>query len=142
MTTTFLLSQLLIKLDGPKLFLGLYLGYLFFVFCISAISHLWIYWVREFIIFHQKILSLVPVKTELVHGFCFLSSSRSILVADKIGDSPIKSDIKLGPQVHLRVPSPKGTIQLVQKPRKMELIIPPCRRETWEGVCVETWCTA
>jgi len=38
---------------AQSFFLGLYLGYLFFVFCMSAISHLWIYWVREFIIFDE-----------------------------------------------------------------------------------------
>jgi len=93
MTTTFLLRQLLIKLDGPKLFFR-------FVFRLSILRFLHVSYFSSLDILGQGIyhfwwmaLSLVPVKTELVQGFCFLSSSRSILVADKIGDSPIKSDI-------------------------------------------------
>ena len=39
------------------------------------------------------------------------------LAAEKIGDSPIKSDMKLGPQMHLGAESQsEGTIQLVPKP--------------------------
>ena len=64
-----------------------------------------------------------------------------ILGADKIGDSPIKHDLRLGPQTHFVAKSQsERTIQLVPKPRKMAIIIPQRQRETWEGVPVATWC--
>jgi len=47
------------------------------------------------------------------------------LVAGKIGDSPIKSDMKVGPQTYLGAESQsQGTIQLVSKSWKMAIIIP------------------
>ena len=46
------------------------------------------------------------------------------LAAERIGDSPIKSDIKLGPQMHLGAESQsEGTIQLVPKLRKFAIIL-------------------
>jgi len=66
----------------------------------------------------------------------------AILAADKIVDSPIKQDIKLGLQTHFGAKSQsKGIIQLVPKPRQMAIIMPRRRRGTWEGVPVTTWCT-
>jgi len=40
-----------------------------------------------------------------------------VLAAERFGDSPIKSDMKLEPQMHLGAESQsEGTIQLVPKP--------------------------
>ena len=52
----------------------------------------------------------------------------------KIGDSPMKSDIKLGPQTHLGAESQsEWTIQLVQKSWIMVIIIPRRAKEcTWQ----------
>jgi len=48
------------------------------------------------------------------------SKQKQKLEAGKIGDSLIKSDMKLGPQTHLSAESQsEGTIQLVPKPWKM-----------------------
>jgi len=64
------------------------------------------------------------------------------LAADKIGDSPTKFEMKLGPQTH-SVPSPnlKGPHNWSQNCRKMAIIIPRRRRGTWEGVLVANWCS-
>jgi len=62
--------------------------------------------------------------------------------AENFGDSPIKSDMKLGPQMHLGAESQsEGTIELVPKSWKMAIIIPRCPGGTWEGVPVATWCS-
>ena len=62
--------------------------------------------------------------------------------SQKTGDSPIKSNMKLGPQRHPDAESlSEGTIQLFSKPWKMMIIIPRCRRGTWKGVTVATWCS-
>jgi len=64
----------------------------------------------------------------------------NIIAAKKIGDSPIKSDMKLGPQTHVSAESQsKRTIQLVPKSWKMAIIIPQRRGVTWKGVPVATW---
>ena len=66
---------------------------------------------------------------------------KSDLASEKIGDSPIKSEMKLGPQTHFGAKSQsERTIQLVPEPRKMSIIIPRRRRGTWEGVTVAIWC--
>ena len=64
------------------------------------------------------------------------------LAADKIGDSPTKLEMKLGPQTH-SVPSPnlKGPHNWSQNCRKMAIIISRRRRGTWEGVLVANWCS-
>jgi len=63
-----------------------------------------------------------------------------VLTAEKIGDSPIKSDMKLGPQTHVGAESQSNrTIQLVPKSWKMAIIIPRRRGVTWQGVPVATW---
>jgi len=42
----------------------------------------------------------------------------TVLAVDKIGESPIKSDMKLGPQTHFGAKSQsKGNTQLVPEPR-------------------------
>jgi len=64
------------------------------------------------------------------------------LAAKKIGDSPIKLDMKSGPQTHLGAESQSwGTIELVPKSWKMAIIIPRRRGGTWEGVPVATFCS-
>jgi len=68
------------------------------------------------------------------------SAISPLLAAGKIGDSPIQSDVKLGPQKHLGAESQsEGTIQLVPKPWKVVIIIPQRRRGTWKWVPVATW---
>ena len=53
------------------------------------------------------------------------------MAADKIGDSPVKSDLKFGRQTHLGAESQyEGTIQLVPKSCKMVKIIPRRRGGT------------
>jgi len=56
----------------------------------------------------------------------------SSLASEKIGDSPIKSDMKCGPHKHLGAESQsEGTIQLVPKSRKMVIITP---RRPWRNM--------
>jgi len=58
-----------------------------------------------------------------LHLSCVLEKY-PLLTVDKIGESQIKSDMKLGPQTHLGAKSQsEGTIQLVPEPRKMVIII-------------------
>jgi hypothetical protein len=76
------------------------------------------------------------VKNFVIHAW------EPILAAGKIGDSPIKSDIKFGSQTHLGAESQsKGTIQLVPKSWKMAKINPRRRGGTWQGVPVAIWCS-
>ena len=71
-----------------------------------------------------------------------LHSWAANLAAGKIGDSPNKSDTKLGAQTQLGAESQsKWTIQLVPKPWKMVIIIPRRWSETWKGVAVATRCS-
>jgi len=53
------------------------------------------------------------------------------LAAEKIRDYPIKSDMRLGPQMHPGAESQSyGTVQLVPKSLKMAIIIPRRRGGT------------
>jgi len=64
------------------------------------------------------------------------------LPAGKIGDSSIKLDMKLGPQMHFGAQyQSEGSIQLLPKPWKMVIITPRHRTETWQTVPVATWCS-
>ena len=69
-------------------------------------------------------------------------NAHTVLAAagEKIGDSPIKLDMKLGPRTNLGAESQSwGTIELVPKSWKMAIIIPRRRGGTSEGVPVATW---
>ena len=64
------------------------------------------------------------------------------LAAGKKGDSPIKLVLKLGSQTNICAESQsEGTLQLVQIPWKLLIIISRCQRGTWEGVTVSTSCS-
>jgi len=57
-----------------------------------------------------------------------------------IGHSPIKSEMKLGPQTHLGAEAQSArTVQLAPKSWKMVIIIPRHGGGTWEGVIVAIW---
>ena len=65
------------------------------------------------------------------------SPATGVTRAKKIGDSPIKSEVKLGRTWVLS----EGTIELVPKSWKMAIPVPRRRGGTWEEVPVATWCS-
>jgi len=83
-------------------------------------------------------------RKQLAEGgqFTIFSVLWVLLAVGRIADSPIKLNMKLGPQTHFGAKSQsEETIQLVPEPRKMVMIriIPRRRSGTWEGVTVVTW---
>ena len=101
---------------------------------------------REFLLANKNIHNFLHDNTRFTPGIEAWSRAtqkmRFRMDAGKIGDTPIKSDMKLGPQMLLGAESQSyGTIQLLPKSWKMTRIIPRRRGGTWEGVTVATWCS-